>query len=273
MKKNSIVGDLINFRGLVYSPINENGVIFLFGKVTNDLNMYIEEIKPGFPDCVARRFTGRGWERVAIEFEYKSRSFVDHKHNVNDCDLIVCWEHDWKDCPLEVIELSEEIKGLPNWPIERPDKTITKDRPTLEEHLKNYPKETAVLFEMLNQKVKKLSDEIWYKVAKYPGASFYSPERVFVFYNPRKPGFSLELFTGGEKLPGVKSLAVKTEKGGGEKWGRVNARSKSELEKIFPAVKRSFQLIKEAIKNNEPTGWRAKLEGEQEEETESSYAP
>ncbi len=26
----SVVGDLINFRGLVYAPMNENGVVFLF---------------------------------------------------------------------------------------------------------------------------------------------------------------------------------------------------------------------------------------------------
>lgn len=267
MKNHSLVGDLINFRGLVYSPLNENGVIFLFGKVTKDLNMYIEEIKPGFPDCVARRFTGRGWEKVRIEFEYKSSSFVEHKHDPSQCDILVCWEHDWADCPLEVIELREEIKGLPNWPIERPDKTTEKDRPTLEEHLKNYPKETAVLFNMFEQKAKELSDEIWHKVGRYPGVSFYSPERVFVFLFFRKPGFSLDLFTRGEKLQGVKSLAVKSERGGGEKWGRIKAKNKEEFEKIFPAVKKSYQLIKEAIKNTEPTGWYAKLEeGEEEEE-------
>jgi hypothetical protein len=39
MPEKSIVGDLINFRGLVYAPLNENGVIFLFGKVMDDLNM------------------------------------------------------------------------------------------------------------------------------------------------------------------------------------------------------------------------------------------
>ena len=33
MKEKSIVGDLIHFRGQVYSPLNENGAIFLFGKV------------------------------------------------------------------------------------------------------------------------------------------------------------------------------------------------------------------------------------------------
>lgn len=67
MKEHSVVGDLINFRGLVYSPMNENGVIFLFGKVMEDLNMYIEEIKPGFPDCTGRRFNGKGWEKIYIE--------------------------------------------------------------------------------------------------------------------------------------------------------------------------------------------------------------
>ena len=63
----SIVGDLINFRGLVYSPVNESGVVFLFGKVVEDLNMYIKEIKPGYPDCIARRFVGNGWEQPVAE--------------------------------------------------------------------------------------------------------------------------------------------------------------------------------------------------------------
>ena len=39
MYDQSVVGDLINFRGLVYSPVNENGVVLLFGKIAQDLNM------------------------------------------------------------------------------------------------------------------------------------------------------------------------------------------------------------------------------------------
>ena len=39
MASKSIVGDLINFRGLVYSPLNENGVIFLFGKVVEGMDV------------------------------------------------------------------------------------------------------------------------------------------------------------------------------------------------------------------------------------------
>lgn len=44
-KEDSIVGEIINFRGLVYSPINEQGVVFLFGRLLDDLNMYIEEVR------------------------------------------------------------------------------------------------------------------------------------------------------------------------------------------------------------------------------------
>ena len=47
-KEDSIVGEVINFRGLVYSPINEQGVVFLFGKLSKDLNIEIEEIQQGF---------------------------------------------------------------------------------------------------------------------------------------------------------------------------------------------------------------------------------
>jgi len=59
-RNKSIVGEAINFRGLVYAPVNEQGVVFLFGKVIEDLNMYLEEIKTSFPDAVGRRFDGKG---------------------------------------------------------------------------------------------------------------------------------------------------------------------------------------------------------------------
>ena len=179
MKEKSIVGDLINFRGLVYSPTNENGVIFLFGKVVEDLNMYIEEIKPGFPDCVGRRFTGKGWERVYIEFEHKSLNFKTHKHNPAECDIVVCWENDWPECPLEVIELKEVIKTLKNEPIQPPD-IIGPDKITVEEHLKKFPDKIGPLFWKLDAKVKEISDDVWRKVTGTPGATYYSPERVFV---------------------------------------------------------------------------------------------
>lgn len=52
--------------------------------------------------------------RVRIEFEFESRNFRDHGHPSNGCDVIVCWRHNWPECPsnLEVVELSRVIQSL-----------------------------------------------------------------------------------------------------------------------------------------------------------------
>ena len=46
---------------------------------------------------------------VKIELEYQSLNFLKHMHDVAGCDLIVCWEHNWPECPLEVIELKSLV--------------------------------------------------------------------------------------------------------------------------------------------------------------------
>ena len=109
-RKRSIVGDLINFEGLIYGPLNENGVIFLFSKIHEKLGINIEAIQPGFPDAKGRRKTRKGWEDIWIEFEFKSSYFKVHGHDPKECDAIICWEHDWKGCPIEVIELKTKIE-------------------------------------------------------------------------------------------------------------------------------------------------------------------
>jgi hypothetical protein len=105
----SIVGDLINFQGFVYGPVNEMGVVALFAKLSEELGFIIEEVRAGFPDCIARRQVDKGWERVAIEFEFKSSNFRQHGHDPDACDLIVCWERDWESCPVPVLALKPYI--------------------------------------------------------------------------------------------------------------------------------------------------------------------
>jgi hypothetical protein len=108
-------GPFLNFRGLQHAPINEQGVVFLFGIVAFDLGYVVEGIGSGYPDCEAKRSIGRDgdvWERVRIEFEYKSRHFRDHGHDPTSCDVVVCWEHNWPDCPVEVLELRAAIEAL-----------------------------------------------------------------------------------------------------------------------------------------------------------------
>lgn len=94
------------------APTNENGVIFAFGSVAEKLGFYILRIQMACPDCEALREVGPNrCVRVRIEFENESRNFLTHMHSLDDCDLIVCWTHNWPDCPLEVLELKSIIEG------------------------------------------------------------------------------------------------------------------------------------------------------------------
>ena len=100
-----------------HAPINEQGVIFLFGLVAHELGFLVEAISASFPDCEAKRCVDKKlgrWQRVYIEFEFRSRNFLEHGHDAAKCSLIVCWEHDWPECPLEVVELRQVIRDLAN---------------------------------------------------------------------------------------------------------------------------------------------------------------
>jgi hypothetical protein len=108
-------GAPLSFRGLTHAPINEQGVVYLFGMVSYELGFIVEAIQSAFPDCEAKRCIDskrNRWQRVRIEFEYQSSNFQDHGHDPTGCDLIVCWEHNWKDCPLQVLELRRIIDQL-----------------------------------------------------------------------------------------------------------------------------------------------------------------
>jgi hypothetical protein len=266
----SIVGDLINFRGLVYSPINEQGVVFLFGKVAGDLNMYVEEIKTGFPDCVGRRFTGRGWERVAIEFEFTSKNFLSHGHDPDECNIIVCWEHDWPGAPLEVIELREVIKDLPNPPTERPDSSFdvrTGVTDTLDAYFarRGTKRRAQQLYRVMEEAVRAIDDEVWVKISD-KSITYYSPERVFAYVSGQKTQIRIQPFTRGEPMDGVTPFGFAR---GGHKWGQIVLKSEQDLEKVVAALTEAHRRIREAIRNNENTGWFAELEGDDDELDES----
>jgi len=111
-----IYGQPMDFRGLRHEPVNEQGVVLLFGMVAKELGYTVEAVQSGFPDCEAKRqIAPQRWQRVHLEFEFESRNFRDHGHSLTGCDVIVCWRHNWPDCPphLEILELSSLIKSLP----------------------------------------------------------------------------------------------------------------------------------------------------------------
>jgi hypothetical protein len=108
-----LVGPGLNFRGFLHEPIGEQGVVFLFGMVSKELGFIVESVATAFPDCVAKRKVAKDrYKSVRIEFEFQSRNFAIHGHDPTGCDVIVCWEHNWPECPLEVIELRTRIREL-----------------------------------------------------------------------------------------------------------------------------------------------------------------
>jgi hypothetical protein len=75
---------------------------------------YVTSLSPdyikGGPDAVVKMPVGKGWIDKFIEFEFKSRN-AKGKHDFKYIDYVVCWEDNWKDCPVEVISLKNIIFG------------------------------------------------------------------------------------------------------------------------------------------------------------------
>lgn len=110
-----LMGAPTQLPGLAHEPVNEMGVLVLFAMLSRQLGFIVDAVQAAFPDCLARMEVQPGrWQPVRIEVEYESRSFKRHGHDARQCDLIVCWRHNWKNCPpnLQVLELSKIVKQL-----------------------------------------------------------------------------------------------------------------------------------------------------------------
>ncbi|HEX3106407.1 MAG TPA: hypothetical protein VHQ22_18340 [Terriglobales bacterium] len=108
-----LLGEPMHTERLTHEPVNEMGVSMLFAMIARDLGFILEAIQPGFPDCRAKMEVMPGrWQDVRIEFEKNSRAFAEHGHDPKGCDMIVCWRHNWRACPKEmmVLELSKAMR-------------------------------------------------------------------------------------------------------------------------------------------------------------------
>lgn len=98
---------------MAFCPTNEAGVAVLFGAVARELGFAIMKVQNGFPDCEAMREVEPGrCQRKRIEFEFLSRNFLAHLHPLDGCDMIVCWENNWIESPIEVLELKSAVEEL-----------------------------------------------------------------------------------------------------------------------------------------------------------------
>ncbi|GEM_PF-5157176 len=100
------------FCGFIYAPYFEQEVVGLFCLLLPQLpeSFAIEELRETFPDCIARRTDLPDKPVVRIELELFSRKFLEHRHDPEECDLIVCWEHNWPASPLPVLSLKAFIE-------------------------------------------------------------------------------------------------------------------------------------------------------------------
>ncbi|HKD82732.1 MAG TPA: hypothetical protein VKH81_23780 [Candidatus Angelobacter sp.] len=112
-KPTNVYGPPIQTKAMSHGPTNEAGVMVLFGMLAEELGFAVTLVQTGYPDCEAMRQREEDrFERLRIEFEYESRNFVQHEHDASECDMIVCWKHNWPECPLEVVELRKAVAEI-----------------------------------------------------------------------------------------------------------------------------------------------------------------
>jgi len=114
MREDRVVGRPIKIDGMAYAPTNEQGVVFLFGRLATRLGFHIERVQTQFPDCIAQRHG----KQCLIEFEYRASNYEEQGHPPRGADVVVCWDNDWENRPkkyrhLEVIPLRIYVKAQP----------------------------------------------------------------------------------------------------------------------------------------------------------------
>jgi hypothetical protein len=123
MAQPNLEPELLKDAPLRYAPVNEMGVVFLFSHLCRRMQLHVESVQAGFPDCIARQRIGGKERRLRIEFEFRSSNYRAHGHPLNGCDWIVCWEHDWPDVPpgIKVVELRRHYgRGFNVWMVSLP---------------------------------------------------------------------------------------------------------------------------------------------------------
>ena len=92
--------------------------MFLFGMIATELGFVITSISDDIPAAEGRRcvdIASDNWEEVELDFYFQSSDLKKTITSDSEFDIVICWKHDWSDCPLEVLELKSIIKELENY--------------------------------------------------------------------------------------------------------------------------------------------------------------
>lgn len=83
---------------------NELGTIVNFAQNCDENGYSLVSVQPWYPDAVI--FSERHGRELFAEFEYTSSSFLQHRHDIRKCDVLICWIQD-EQVGLPTIVLSE----------------------------------------------------------------------------------------------------------------------------------------------------------------------
>jgi len=79
-----------------------------FSLHAEELGFTIKNSRDRFPDYKLQNENG---EEILVEAEVYTRDFIDHGHDIEDCDLILCWYDNLPVNILPTIELGEKISA------------------------------------------------------------------------------------------------------------------------------------------------------------------
>jgi len=126
-------------------PSKEWVVREIFVLFHRELGYRILRTQEAFPDYILSDKEGG---KIRAEAEINARDFVAHGHPLEDCDLIICWEDNWKECKKPRLELSKYV--LATFP-----RFEQEELQGVSDHLKQYRK----LIELLS-KIDRLLDDV-----------------------------------------------------------------------------------------------------------------
>ncbi|MGH9932787.1 MAG: hypothetical protein ACREA9_26590 [Pyrinomonadaceae bacterium] len=95
-----------------HEPRTEQEVVCLFGALLEylDIPLVIDQVRTPFPDCLTRN--AESGQPIRIEFELYGHHFIQHRHPLDGCDMMVCWIDDWCQWPdtLCVVQLRDVVR-------------------------------------------------------------------------------------------------------------------------------------------------------------------
>jgi len=164
----------------------------------------------------------------------------------------------------------EIIKGLlKNRQIKAPEKEIEKSEYDITHHFvrSNVNENVKQLYNKLHEEILKINPEIFRKFSR-TAITYYSPEKMFIFIRLQKTSVKVDIYTNQQNLENVRNYTNH------ENWGTSTIFNEKDIENLMLSIRKSYEIMKQAVKDNINTGWFALTPREHlEEENEGDETP